>query len=66
MSLFKEVRALHLVPSELVKPMKSNMPVRLAFSTLELLETLLQQLGTNDSGFTIDSIMQVQTGLTLF
>ncbi|XP_062855158.1 centrosomal protein of 104 kDa isoform X2 [Trichomycterus rosablanca] len=62
MALYKEVRALQLVPTELVKPIKSSMPVRLTLSTLELQDTLLQQLGTNDSGFTLDNIMRFLVG----
>lgn len=66
MAVYKEVHALQLVPTELVKPIKSSMPARLALSRLELLEKLLQQLGTNDSGFTLDNVMRVQTLLTFF
>ncbi|XP_046728141.1 centrosomal protein of 104 kDa isoform X2 [Silurus meridionalis] len=62
MALYKEVRALQLVPTELVKPIKSNMPARLAFSRLELLEKLLEQLGTSNSGFTLDNVMLFLAG----
>ncbi|XP_076860081.1 centrosomal protein of 104 kDa isoform X2 [Brachyhypopomus gauderio] len=61
MALFKEVRALQFVPAELVKPM-SSMPTRLALSRLQLLEKLLEQLGTDDSGFTVDNVMRFLAG----
>uniref|UniRef100_A0AAR2KEX6 Centrosomal protein of 104 kDa n=1 Tax=Pygocentrus nattereri TaxID=42514 RepID=A0AAR2KEX6_PYGNA len=63
MAVYKEVRALQLVPTELVKPMKSSLPARLALSRLELLEKLLEQLGTKDSGFTLENVMRFLTGV---
>lgn len=66
MAVYKEVRALQHIPTELVKPIKSSMPTRLALSRLELLEKLLEQLGTNDSGFSLDNVMRVKTSLTFF
>uniref|UniRef100_A0A9J7YYC2 Centrosomal protein of 104 kDa n=1 Tax=Cyprinus carpio carpio TaxID=630221 RepID=A0A9J7YYC2_CYPCA len=62
MALFKEVRALQMVPVELVRPMQSSVPTRLALSRLELLEKLLEQLGTKDSGFTLDNVMRFLAG----
>ncbi|KAG7472798.1 hypothetical protein MATL_G00112710 [Megalops atlanticus] len=62
MALFKEVRSLQTIPTELVKPMKSNVPARLALSRVELLERLLTELGTDGSGFTLDNVMQFATG----
>ncbi|RXN34496.1 centrosomal protein of 104 kDa-like [Labeo rohita] len=62
MALFKEVRALQMVPVELVRPMQSSVPARLALSRLELLEKLLEQLGTKDSGFTLDNVMRFLAG----
>uniref|UniRef100_A0A673MP65 Centrosomal protein of 104 kDa n=1 Tax=Sinocyclocheilus rhinocerous TaxID=307959 RepID=A0A673MP65_9TELE len=62
MALFKEVRALQMVPVELVRPMQSSAPTRLALSRLELLEKLLEQLGTKDSGFTLDNVMRFLAG----
>lgn len=61
MALFKEVRPLQAIPAELVKPLKPNTPTRLALSQLELLERLLKDLGTDNSGFTADNVMQVRT-----
>lgn len=66
MALFKEVRALQMVPVELVRPMQSSVPARLALSRLELLEKLLEQLGTKDSGFTLDNVMRVLAQIQLF
>nr|XP_055024570.1 centrosomal protein of 104 kDa [Misgurnus anguillicaudatus] len=62
MALFKEVRILQMVPVELVKPIQSNLPARLALSRLELLEKLLEQLGTKDTGFTLDNVMRFLAG----
>ncbi|XP_036435026.1 LOW QUALITY PROTEIN: centrosomal protein of 104 kDa [Colossoma macropomum] len=63
MAVYKEVRALQLVPTELVKPIKSSLPARLALSRIELLEKLLEQLGTKDSGFTLENVMRFLTGV---
>ncbi|XP_056585598.1 centrosomal protein of 104 kDa [Triplophysa dalaica] len=62
MALLKEVRVLQMVPVELVKPIQSSLPARLALSRLELLEKLLEQLGTKDSGFTLDNVMRFLAG----
>ena len=56
----KDVRALQLIPGELVKPFKSNFPSRLAQSRAELLEKLLAELGAESSGFTLDNVMTVK------
>ncbi|XP_029011867.1 centrosomal protein of 104 kDa isoform X2 [Betta splendens] len=53
----KEVRALQVISGELVKPFKSNFPSRSAQSRAELLEKLLAELGTDNSGFTLDNVM---------
>ena len=55
----KDVQALQVIPGELVKPFKSNFPSRLAQSQAELLEKLLAELGTENSGFTLDNVMMV-------
>ncbi|KAI1892582.1 hypothetical protein AGOR_G00135060 [Albula goreensis] len=62
MALFKEVRSLQTIPSELVKPMKSNTPARLALSRVEMMERLLAVLGTEGSGFTLSNVMQFSMG----
>ncbi|KAM6976945.1 centrosomal protein of 104 kDa [Aplochiton taeniatus] len=61
MALLKEVRALHVIPVELVKPFRSAFPARLALSRAQLLETLLAELGTQSSGFTHDNVMKFCT-----
>lgn len=48
-----------MIPGELVKPFKSNFPSRLAESRAELLEKLLIELGTENSGFTLENVMTV-------
>ncbi|XP_051525532.1 centrosomal protein of 104 kDa-like isoform X3 [Myxocyprinus asiaticus] len=62
MALFKEVRYLQMVPLEIVRPIQSNLPMRLALSRLELLEKLVEQLGSKDSGFTLDNVMRFLAG----
>lgn len=49
-----------MIPGELVKPFKSNFPSRLAQSRTELLYKLLSELGTENSGFTLDNVMTVK------
>ncbi|XP_040922106.1 centrosomal protein of 104 kDa isoform X2 [Toxotes jaculatrix] len=56
-AVLKDVRALQVIPGELVKPFKSNFPSRLAQSRAELLEKLLAELGTENSGFTLENVM---------
>ncbi|XP_019205505.1 centrosomal protein of 104 kDa isoform X3 [Oreochromis niloticus] len=56
-AVLKDVRALQMIPGELVKPFKSNFPSRLAESRAELVEKLLIELGTENSGFTLENVM---------
>ncbi|XP_070696146.1 centrosomal protein of 104 kDa [Pempheris klunzingeri] len=56
-AVLKDVRALQVIPGELAKPFKSNFPSRLAQSRGEILERLLAELGTLNSGFTLDNVM---------
>ncbi|KAM4737968.1 centrosomal protein of 104 kDa isoform 1-T3 [Anableps anableps] len=56
-AVLKDVRALQIIPSELVKPFKSNFPPRLAQSRAELLEILLVELGIDNSGFTLENVI---------
>ncbi|KAM6925519.1 centrosomal protein of 104 kDa [Xenentodon cancila] len=58
---FKEVRALQMIPVEVVKPFKSNFPSRVAQSRAELLEKLLVELGTENSGFTLENVIMFCT-----
>uniref|UniRef100_A0A3B4ZDX1 Centrosomal protein 104 n=1 Tax=Stegastes partitus TaxID=144197 RepID=A0A3B4ZDX1_9TELE len=60
-AVLKDVRALQIIPGELVKPFKSNFPSRLAQSRAELLERLLAELGTENSGFTLENVMMFCT-----
>ncbi|XP_042348111.1 centrosomal protein of 104 kDa [Plectropomus leopardus] len=60
-AVLKDVRTLQVIPGELVKPFKSNFPSRLAQSRAELLEKLLAELGTDNSGFTLDNVMMFCT-----
>ncbi|XP_077371013.1 centrosomal protein of 104 kDa isoform X2 [Festucalex cinctus] len=56
-AVLKDVQVVHFIPVELVKPFKSNFPIRLAQSRAELLESLLVELGTENSGFTLENVM---------
>lgn len=55
----KDVRSLHIIPGELVKPLGSGVPPRLAQSRVEMVEKLLAELGTENSGFTLENVMTV-------
>lgn len=58
MALLNEVRPLQIVPAQLVaQPLKRNTPKCLALSQVQLLEHLLKELGTQNSGFTTESVM---------
>ncbi|XP_045404646.1 centrosomal protein of 104 kDa [Lemur catta] len=58
MALFKEVKCLQIIPSYLVQPLKANSSVHLAMSQVDLLARLLRDLGTRNSGFTVDNVMK--------
>ncbi|XP_034552393.1 centrosomal protein of 104 kDa isoform X2 [Notolabrus celidotus] len=60
-AVLKDVRVLQVIPGELVKPFKSNFPARLAQSRAELIQKLLAELGTENSGFTLDNVMNFCT-----
>uniref|UniRef100_A0A8D1ZC23 Centrosomal protein of 104 kDa n=1 Tax=Sus scrofa TaxID=9823 RepID=A0A8D1ZC23_PIG len=57
-ALFKEVRSLQIIPSYLVQPLKANCSAHLAMSQMSLLARLLKDLGTEGTGFTVDSVMK--------
>lgn len=61
----KDVRALHIIPGELVMPFKSSVTPRLAQSRVEMVEKLLAELGTENSGFTLENVMMVNDLQTL-
>ncbi|XP_029974326.1 centrosomal protein of 104 kDa isoform X2 [Salarias fasciatus] len=60
-AVLSDVRALQMIPCELVKPFKSNFNRRLAQSQAELLEKLLAELGTENSGFTVENVLKFCT-----
>ncbi|KAM6045706.1 centrosomal protein of 104 kDa isoform 2-T3 [Theristicus caerulescens] len=53
---------IQIVPVHLVQPLKPNSPTHLAMSQVELVECLLKDMGTENSGFTISSVMKFATG----
>ncbi|XP_054250967.1 centrosomal protein of 104 kDa [Indicator indicator] len=62
MALCAEVKPLQIVPAHLVQPLRPNCPPHLAMSQLQLVESLLKELGTENSGFTVSSVMKFATG----
>ncbi|XP_042687699.1 centrosomal protein of 104 kDa isoform X4 [Centrocercus urophasianus] len=62
MALWSEVKPLQIVPLHLVQPLKPNSPTHLAMSRVELVECLLQEMGTENSGFTVSNAMKFATG----
>uniref|UniRef100_A0A6J0SSX4 Centrosomal protein of 104 kDa isoform X1 n=1 Tax=Pogona vitticeps TaxID=103695 RepID=A0A6J0SSX4_9SAUR len=61
-ALCHEVKPLQIVPAHLVQPLKPSFPTHLAMSQVELAERLLKDLGTDNSGFTVDGVMKFATG----
>ncbi|XP_078414365.1 centrosomal protein of 104 kDa isoform X2 [Cetorhinus maximus] len=62
MALLKEVRPLHIIPPQLMQPLKPQVPGRLVMNQIELVERLLKELGTDNSGFTIGNVMKFAAG----
>lgn len=62
MALWSEVKPLQIVPVHLVQLLKPNSPTHLAMSRVELVECLLKEMGTENSGFTISNVMKFATG----
>ncbi|NXY54747.1 CE104 protein, partial [Callaeas wilsoni] len=62
MALCPEVKPLQIIPVHLVKTLKPNSPTHLAMSHVELVESLLRSMGTENSGFTINNVMKFATG----
>eukprot|EP00062_Callorhinchus_milii_P012732 gi/632960076/ref/XP_007895989.1/ PREDICTED: centrosomal protein of 104 kDa isoform X2 [Callorhinchus milii] len=62
MALLKEVRPLNIIPPQLMQPLKSQVPVRLVINQIELVERLLNELGTDNTGFTADNVMRFAAG----
>ncbi|XP_056400330.1 centrosomal protein of 104 kDa [Hyla sarda] len=62
MALFKEVKPLQIIPGHLLQPLKGTLPSRLALSQVELVENLVKEMGTDNSGFTVDNVMKFALG----
>ncbi|KFW12271.1 Centrosomal protein of 104 kDa [Eurypyga helias] len=62
MALCSEVKPLQTVPVHLVQPLKANAPTHLAMSQVELVECLLKDMGTENSGFTVSNVMKFAMG----
>uniref|UniRef100_A0A672V5F9 Centrosomal protein of 104 kDa n=1 Tax=Strigops habroptila TaxID=2489341 RepID=A0A672V5F9_STRHB len=62
MALCSEVKPLQIVPVHLVQPLKPNSPTHLAMSQVELVQCLVEDMGTENSGFTISNVMKFATG----
>ncbi|NXS58955.1 CE104 protein, partial [Brachypteracias leptosomus] len=62
MALCSEVKPLQIVPVHLVQPLKPNSSTHLAMSQVKLVESLLKDLGTENSGFTISNVMKFARG----
>ncbi|NWY17703.1 CE104 protein, partial [Aphelocoma coerulescens] len=62
MALCPEVKPLQIIPVHLVKTFKPNSPTHLAMSHVELVESLLRAMGTENSGFTVNNVMKFATG----
>ncbi|XP_048417121.1 centrosomal protein of 104 kDa isoform X1 [Stegostoma tigrinum] len=62
MALLKEVQPLHIIPPQLMQPLKPQVPGRLVVNQIELVERLLKELGTDNSGFTVDNVMKFVAG----
>ncbi|NWY62131.1 CE104 protein, partial [Chionis minor] len=62
MALCSEVKPLQIVPVHLVQPLKPNSPTHLAMSQVGLVECLLKDMGTENSGFTVGNVMKFATG----
>ncbi|NXI83559.1 CE104 protein, partial [Rhipidura dahli] len=62
MALCPEVKPLQMIPVYLVKSLKPNSPTHLAMSHVELVESLLRAMGTENSGFTVNNVMKFATG----
>ncbi|XP_065593974.1 centrosomal protein of 104 kDa [Cyrtonyx montezumae] len=62
MALWGEVKPLQMVPVHLVQPFKPNSPAHLATSQVQLVECLLKEMGTEESGFTVSNVMKFASG----
>ncbi|NXS83738.1 CE104 protein, partial [Erpornis zantholeuca] len=62
MAVCAEVKPLQIIPVHLVKTLKPNSPTHLAMSHVELVESLLKAMGTENSGFTVNNVMKFAVG----
>uniref|UniRef100_A0A8D0GX11 Centrosomal protein of 104 kDa n=1 Tax=Sphenodon punctatus TaxID=8508 RepID=A0A8D0GX11_SPHPU len=62
MALCNEVKPLQIIPAHLVQTLKPNYPTHLAMSQVYLVERLFKDLGTDNTGFTVDNVMRFATG----
>ncbi|XP_069466353.1 centrosomal protein of 104 kDa [Ambystoma mexicanum] len=62
MAQFKEVKPLQMIPAQLVQPLKPTSPLRLTLSQVEIVERLVVDLGTENTGFTVDNVMRFSAG----
>ncbi|NXS96286.1 CE104 protein, partial [Jacana jacana] len=62
MALCSEVKPLQIIPVHLVQPLKPNSPTHMVMSQVELMERLLKDLGTENSGFTLSNVMKFARG----
>ncbi|ELT95484.1 hypothetical protein CAPTEDRAFT_170133 [Capitella teleta] len=58
---FSEVKPLHVVPHECVRPIKLSLAPRLALSRTEVLELLYKTHGVENSGLTVENMMNYCT-----
>ncbi|XP_012425851.5 centrosomal protein of 104 kDa [Taeniopygia guttata] len=62
MALCPEVKPLQIIPVHLVKTLKPNATTHLVMSHVELVESLLGAMGTENSGFTVNNVMKFAMG----
>jgi hypothetical protein len=56
MSMFDDVKPLHVIPVQCTVPLKPNCAPRLALSRVEIVSDLIKCLGSKENGFTIENI----------
>jgi hypothetical protein len=56
MSVYADVKPLHVVPNHCILPMKPHCAPRLALSRVEILSDLISKLGTKDNGLNVENI----------
>ena len=56
MSVYSDVKPLHIVPNHCTLPMKPHCAPRLALSRVEIVSDLIKSLGTKDNGLNIENV----------